>query len=117
MAKNDTMPGTWSITLTVGEDVPVLAQRAVADLAAEFAKDCAGEDCVVPYDVTSLSRQGITLDFGNPNVEHVDALVRLLGLRMVRLFLATYNPNGLRRRGKVYDVNAMPNPWKRVNTS
>lgn len=113
----DTQPGTWSVTLTVGEDVPVLAQRAVADLAAEFAKDCAGEDCVVPYDVTSLTRQGLTLDFGNPNVETVDPLIRLLGLRIVRLFLATYNPNGLQRRGKVYDVNAMPNPWKRVNTS
>lgn len=117
MAKNDSEPGTWSVTITVGETVPTLARRAVADLAAEFAKDCAGEECRVPYDVTSLSRQGITLDFGNPNVENIDSLVRLLGLRTVRLFLATYNPGKLRQRGKVYDVNTMPNPWKRVNTS
>lgn len=117
MSMPDDAPGTWSVTLTVGEDVPVLARRAVADLAAEFAKDCAGEECQVPYDVTSLTRQGLSLGYGNPNAERVDPLIRMLGLRMVRLFLATYNPNRLQRRGKAYDVNAMPNPWKRVNTS
>ena len=117
MSLSDDQPGTWAITITVGEDVPVLGRRAVADLAAEFAKDCAGEECEVPYDVTSLTRQGVTLDFGNPNNQRVDPLVRLLSLRVVRLFLATYNPYGLQRRGKAYDVNAMPNPWKRVNTS
>lgn len=117
MAKGDDQPGTWSVTITVGEDVPVLARRAVADLAAEFAKDCAGEECQVPYDITLLSRQGVTLDFGNPNVERIDPIVRMLGLRMVRLFLATYNPHGLQSRGKVYDVDRMPRPWKRVNTS
>jgi hypothetical protein len=117
MDLSDDQPGTWSVTLTVGESVPTLARRALGDLAAEFAKDCAGENCVVPYDVTSLTRQGITLDFGNPNAEHVDSMVRLLGLRMVRLFLATYNPMKLQQRGKVYDVSAMPRPWKRVNTS
>lgn len=117
MSKSDDQPGTWSVTITVGEDVPVLGRRAVADLAAEFAKDCAGEECQVPYDVTALVRQGVSLNFGNPNSERVDPLVRMLGLRIVRLFLATYNPNRLQRRGKAYDVNAMPNPWKRVNTS
>jgi hypothetical protein len=117
MSLEDDQSGTWSVTITVGETVPVLGRRAVADLAAEFAKDCAGEECLIPYDVTSLTRQGITLDFGNPNNQAVDPLVRLLGLRVVRLFLATYNPHGLQRRGKAYDVNAMPNPWKRVNTS
>lgn len=117
MSMPDDAPGTWSVTLTVGEDVPILARRAMADLAAEFAKDCAGEECQVPYDVTSLTRQGLSLGYGNPNAERVDPLIRMLGLRMVRLFLATYNPNRLQRRGKAYDVNAMPNPWKRVNTS
>lgn len=117
MAKSDDQPGTWSVTITVGETVPTLARRAVADLAAEFAKDCAGEDCAVPYDVTSLTRQGITLDFGNPSAEQVDSFVRLLGLRTVRLFLGAYNPFRLQRRGKVYDVERTPNPWRRVDTS
>jgi hypothetical protein len=117
MALDDSQPGTWSVTITVGEDVPALARRAVGELAAEFAKDCAGEECQVPYDVTSLNRQGISLSFGNPNVEKIDPLIRLLGLRMVRLFLATYNPGNLRHRGKAYDVSRMPRPWKRTNTS
>lgn len=113
----DDRPGTWSVRVRVGEDVPMIGRRAVAQLAAEFAKDCAGEECQVPFDVVSLSRQGVTLDFGNPEAQQVDYMVRLLGLRMVRLFLASYNPEKLTGRGKAYDVDRMPNPWKRVNTS
>lgn len=113
----DDQPGTWSVRVRVGEDVPMIGRRAVAQLAAEFAKDCAGEECQVPFDVVSLSRQGVTLDFGNPEAQQVDYMVRLLGLRMVRLFLASYNPGKLTSRGKAYDVDRMPNPWKRVNTS
>lgn len=117
MDLSDDEPGTWSVRISVGEDVPMLARRAVAQLAAEFARDCAGEECTVPYNVTSLARQGVTLQFGDPRNETVDPLVRLLGLRMVRLFLATYNPEKLMRRGKTYDVDKNPRPWRRVNTS
>ena len=117
MDLTDDEPGTWSVRITVGEDVPMLGRRAVAQLAADFARGCVGEECTVPYNITSLSRQGVTLNFGNPNNERVDSLVRLLGLRMVRLFLATYNPGKLTSRGKTYDVDKNPRPWRRVNTS
>src|SRR6476659_2854319 len=103
MAADDTEPNTWSVTITVGEDVPALGRRAVGELAAEFARDCAGEDCQVPYDITSLSRQGVNLSFGSPDQE--DTAPGFLGLRMVRLFLATYNAKNLRHRGKTYDVD------------
>lgn len=117
MDLSDDEPGTWSVRISVGEDVPMLARRAVAQLATEFARDCVGEECTVPYNVTSFARQGVTLQFGDPRSETVDPLVRLLGLRMVRLFLATYNPEKLMRRGKTYDVDRNPRPWRRVNTS
>lgn len=115
MSKDDTEDGTWSVTITVGEDVPALGRRAVGELAAEFAKDCAGEACQVPYDITSLSRQGVNLSYGSPNEE--DTAPGFLGLRMVRLFIGTYNAQNLRHRGKVYDIDKNPRPWRRTNTS
>lgn len=115
MAATDDQPGTWSVTITVGEDVPMLARRAMGQLAAEIAKDCAGEDCSLsPYEITSISRQGVNMSFGSPN--EVDPVVGQMGLRWVSLFLNTYNPNGLKRRGKVYDVDRNPSPWRRVDT-
>jgi hypothetical protein len=115
MAAADDQPGTWSVTLTVGEDVPTLGRRAMGQLAAELARDCAGEDCSLsPYEVTSISRQGVNLSFGSPN--EVDPAIGQMGLRWVSLFVNTYNPNGLKRRGKVYDVDRNPSPWRRVDT-
>jgi hypothetical protein len=115
MAAADDQPGTWSVTLTVGEDVPTLGRRAMGQLAAELARDCAGEDCSLsPYEVTSISRQGVNLSFGSPN--EVAPAIGQMGLRWVSLFVNTYNPNGLKRRGKVYDVDRNPSPWRRVDT-
>lgn len=115
MAASDDQPNTWSVTITVGEDVPTLGRRAVGELAAEFAKDCAGDACQVPYDITSLSRQGVNLSYGSPSEE--DFTTGFLGLRMVRLFLAAYNASNLRQRGKTYDIDRNPRPWRRADTS
>lgn len=115
MAAADDQPGTWSVTITVGEDVPLLARRAVGQLAAELAKDCAGESCMLPYEITSLSRQGVNLSFGSPN--EVDPVVGQLNLQWVSLFINTYNPNKLAHRAKAYDVDRNPRPWRRVDTT
>lgn len=114
MSVGDDQPGTWSVTLTVGEDVPILGRRAVGELATEFIRDCLGEECAVPYDITSLSRQGVNISFGSPN--EIDPVASQLGLKMVNLFLGTYNPNRLARRSRTYDVER-PFPWRRVDTS
>lgn len=115
MAKDDSQPGTWSVTVTVGETVPPLAQRALGQLAMEFVKDCLGEDCLIPWEVTSVSRQGVSYQFGG--VDDSRNILTQMGLRFVDLFLATYNPGQLTTRGKVYDVDRSPSPWRRVGTS
>lgn len=115
LSKDDTQPGTWSVTITVGEDVPLLAQRALGQLAMVFVKECLGEDCLLPWDVTSISRQGVNITFGGAG--NVRDIIGQLGLRFVDLFLATYNPNKLQHRGKTYDVDRNPRPWRRVDTS
>jgi len=113
MAADDDQPGTWSVTISVGEDVPLLARRAVGQLAAEFAKDCADEGCELPFEITSLSRQGLNMQF---NTSETNELLNTIALRWVNLFVNTYNPNGLKHRAKVYDVDRNPRPWRRVDT-
>lgn len=115
MAADDSQPGTWSVTITVGEDVPLLAQRALGQLAMEFTKDCLGEDCALPWEVSSISRQGVSVVFNGS--EDVRNIIGQMGLRFVDLFVATYNPHRLDSRAKVYDVDRNPRPWRRVDTS
>lgn len=115
MAAGDDQPGTWSVTITVGEDVPLLARRALGELAMEFVKECLGDDCLIPYEITSLSRQGVNISFGSPSA--TKTIVGEMGLRMVDLYLATYNPSNLQHKGKTYDVDRNPRPWRRTDTS
>lgn len=114
MAKGDDQPGTWSVTITVGEDIPLIAKRALGQLALEFTKDCLGEDCAIPWEVSSISRQGVNMTFGG--VDNNREILGQMGLRFVDLFLAAYNPSQLAGRGKVYDVDHNPRPWRRVDT-
>lgn len=100
--KDDTEVGTWSVTFTVGQEVPPLGKLAVGELACEIMKACSGEACAIPKNVTQVSRQGITFDFPT----FTDLLERgLLGLRWTDTFIATYNPNRLRAVPMVYDVD------------
>lgn len=115
MSLDDSQPGTWSVTLTVGEDIPLLAQRALGQLAMEFVKDCLGEDCAIPWEVSSISRQGVSMVFNG--VEDSREILGQMGLRFVDLFVATYNPHRLQHRARVYDVDHNPGPWRRVDTS
>jgi predicted AAA+ superfamily ATPase len=86
----------------------------VGQLAAELAKDCAGEECDLPFEITSLSRQGLNMQF---NTSESNQLLNTVALRWVNLFVTTYNPNGLAHRAKTYDVDRNPRPWRRVDTT
>lgn len=94
----DTQPGTWSVTARYGEPVPTLGQQAVAELACEILRACAGENCLLPANVQQLVRQGvsITLDATQSIVDR---------LYFCGLFVQTYNPHKLPGRARVYDVD------------
>lgn len=107
----DTEVGTWSVTLTIGETVPVIGRYAVGELACEIARGCAGETCVLPANATQITRQGISIDF--PTFSELLANGSL-GLRWSDLFVATYNPQRLRARPRVFDVDGPA--FRRVGT-
>jgi hypothetical protein len=98
----DTAVGTWSITAKFGRDVPVSGQYAVGEFACEYLRAARGEDCRLPRNVTSLIRQGVTVQM--PMLS--DQLkAGMTGLPMVDYFLGVYNPTGSRSRSKVYAVD------------
>jgi hypothetical protein len=100
--KADTQPGTWSITYTYGAAVPAEGQLAVGELACEFTKMLNNETCRLPRHVTSVSRQGVTINYAD--LLNVMANGRT-GLLFVDLFLDAVNPARLAETAHVYSVD------------
>lgn len=100
---DDTQPGTFSVTVKFGEDVPADAAMAVGELACEFLKADRGEDCMLPRNITSLVRQGVTITL--PDMTTLLQSSRLTGLRLVDLFISTWNPAGLIGRSRAFSVD------------
>jgi len=97
MAAADTQPGTFSVTFTFGEVPPVVGRQAAGQLACALARECMGEDCRLPANVTSLVRQGVSIEL------EADFLKRFT---FVSLFLDYANPAGLIAAPVVYDPDA-----------
>lgn len=100
--KADTEPGTWAVTALYGEDVPEGAALAMGELTCEILKAGSGQDCRLPPGVTSLVRQGVTIQY--PDVGQLLKDGRT-GLYLVDMFIAAENPHGLTQRGRVYSVD------------
>jgi hypothetical protein len=100
----DTQPGTWSVTARFGEPVPALGQMAVAELAADIAAACLGQECRLPKNIASLARQGVSLNFMQS---------RMLTQQIVErgyfgaLFVETFNPRRLTGRPQVFDIDGV----------
>lgn len=102
LSKNDTEAGTWSVTASYGEDVPDAARLAMGELACEIIRAGAGQECALPAGIRSVVRQGVQIEYININ----DLLEKgKTGLRLVDLFLAAENPDGLKQRGRTYNVD------------
>jgi len=111
MSLPDTAEGTFSILYSWGSEPPELGRRAAAQLACELYKACPGTDagdCRLPSKVTRVVRQGVTMEMVVP-------LAKMLregatGLNLVDAFLAYTNPQGMRRRPAVAQLDRAPYP-------
>lgn len=111
LSQPDTANNTWSVTMTVGEQVPVIGRYAVGELACEIINSCTGGVCVLPKNATTITRQGVSIDF--PTFTELLSS-GMLGLRWTDMFIATYNPQRLKARPQVFDVDGMP--YRRAGT-
>lgn len=100
--------GAWHISATYGVSVPPSGALAVGQLAIEIAKDCAGQACALPRNVTSITRQGVSQTFTNPRGQLV------FGLALVDVFLYAHNPAGVSARAQIFDIDG---PRPRARTS
>lgn len=111
LSRDDTQSGTWSVTALYGEDIPVMAQLAVGQMACEILKAMDGQDCSLPAGISQLAREGVTINY--PDIGALWKQGRT-GLYLVDAFLTAENPSGLRHRSKTYSVDR-PAP-RRVGT-
>lgn len=99
MNLNGPAEGTFEVTYARGKAVPLGGQIAAGLLACEFAKACAGADCRLPSNLSSLARQGIEVTMIDPT-DVLDA--GLTGIPNVDLWIRSVNPARLAQRPKVF---------------
>lgn len=80
--------GTWSVEIVVGEQPPESGPIAAAELACQIARACAGEECDVPRNAVSVSRDGVTIQLETS----------MLKLPLVAMFLDVYGTRAPRSR-------------------
>ena len=113
MTLADTEDNTWSVTLVIGQEVPMIGRLAAGELACEVLPCLNGTgNCRLPMNATQVTRQGVTIDF--PTFSELLANGSL-GLMWSDRFIATYNPSRLRAAPRVYDVDGGPG-FRRVGT-
>lgn len=103
----DTETGTFSVTYRPGRALPVAGQIAAGALAGEFIKACAGAACGLPAQIASLSRQGVDVEFVDPQTVFTDGRT---GIREVDLFISAVNPYSLRGRSRVMSPDLPRHP-------
>lgn len=97
LAVGDDEDGAFAVTYVHGIDPPALGQEAAAQLACVLASF--GGDCDVPPGTSQIERQGIRIEIAT---DKRGVPISFAALPLVQLFLATYNPSGLRRRAAAW---------------
>jgi len=87
------------VTYTYGIDVPALGQLAVGELACEILAGLNGADCRLPSNAIAITRQGVTVDLGSPDVLLAQ---NRIGLPICDAFLRSVNPGKLQQASAVY---------------
>jgi hypothetical protein len=96
-------PCNTEVTYAYGQNPPMSGKMAARTLAIEFAKLWSDDEtCALPQRVTSVSRQGVSFTI----LDQQDFIQELrTGLYVIDLFLKSVNPDGARRKSKVYSVD------------
>jgi hypothetical protein len=100
--------GTWGITYTWGAPIPASGVHAAAVLACELYADSVGGECRLPKNVTSITRQSVSMQLATiwGQVNGVWAT----GLKEVDAFLQATNPYALTAPTTVWSPDLEPFP-------
>lgn len=97
VTKPDTEEGTFSVTYLNAHEVDSGGAYAAAVLATEFAKACNGGKCRLPAGVTTIARQGVTMQIASGAFPD-----GLTGIREVDAWVALWNPDGRAQGSRVW---------------
>lgn len=93
---------TWSVTYTRGKPVPAEVNLATGVYACQVAKARAGGTCVLPNRVTSITRQGVSVQMINLS----DVIDKgMTGVSDVDMIIAAVNPYHARARPRVLSLD------------
>jgi len=97
---------TFIVVYTRGEPLPVGGQVAAGALACEFSRACAAGDCTMPERVSSITRQGVSMELIAAEDEFSEYRT---GLVTADRWLTSVNPNKLKQRPRVSNLD-LPQP-------
>lgn len=100
MAAPDTAEGTMSVTYVRGAVLDSQGQYVAGLLAKEYLDACTTGECSLPASVTTIIRQGVTMEF----TQEVFPGNRT-GIAPVDLWVASWNPYGVKAPARVYSVD------------
>jgi hypothetical protein len=106
-------PADFVVTYLRGEPVPGDVQAALELLACQYAAACTGGECALPQGITSLSRQGVDIQFAE--VDAAGGSWWQTGVDAVDKVIAVHNPNRLPSRQ--YSVSSPDVAQPRMVTS
>lgn len=94
-----------SIDYTWGLPPTAFTLLACAELMCEFLAGWSGNICRLPSRVTSIARQGVTMELDSPTEW---AAIGMTGLPTVDAWVRTVNPNGIVTRSRFYSPDLTP---------
>ncbi len=103
MAADVNRPGTMAVWYVPGIVPDSSALWAAGVLTCEFSKACTGGKCRLPSSVTTIARQGITMEIGAGMFAN-----GLTGIREVDAFILSVNPNTLKVQPMVWSPDLAP---------
>jgi hypothetical protein len=87
------------VTYKYGIDVPVLGSLALGELTCELLRGWTGADCRLPSNAIAVTRQGVTVNLGSPEILFEQ---NRIGLPISDQFIQFANPMRLRARSTVH---------------
>lgn len=91
MSKGDDEVGTFAVTYLNSYPVDTMGAYAAGVLAGEFAAACTGGKCRLPPGVTSIARQGVSMEIVTGLFE-----TGITGIREVDAYIGLWNPQHVR---------------------
>ena len=90
----------FEVTYEYGANPPIAGIEAAIDLGNEMILAFDGSDlCKLPQRITSMTRQGISINVADPEEYFADGRV---GIYSVDMFIKAYNPSKAKKKSKVF---------------